>query len=390
MKEIVKNCPVCRLRRRKLTQQIMADIPSHQLYPCPPFSHVSLDYAGPFSARAMGNSRAQLKVWGLVIVCQNTRAVRMYAAAGYATDDFLTAYTRFTANHGNPLLVVSDSGSQLMKAAKHVDQFDLSKLDWVRIKEGAARNGTEWKVVQPGCQWRNGLAEAAVKLVKSTLYLTLASQKALNYAELDTLFSSVSNIVNQRPIGVKHFTEEDYVAITPNDLLLGRSRNTIPGIQYLKDETLTKRQEFMMEVEDLWWKQWYVQVFPSLVPFKKWRKEERNIQIGDIVLVMYEKSVGKGDYRLARVLSVYPDVHDVVRTVKVGFRRRSVREATLPYVPKPLDEMELGVQRLVVVSPVEEQKLEKSEEHTAGDSSEDGITGETDDKMDKTGDLTIK
>ena len=314
----------------------------------------------------------------------------MYAAAGYATDDFLTAYTRFSANHGNPLLVVSDSGSQLMKAAKHVDQFDLSKLDWVRIKEGAARNGTEWKVVQPGCQWRNGLAEAAVKLVKSTLYLTLASQKALNYAELDTLFSSVSNIVNQRPIGVKHFTEEDYVAITPNDLLLGRSRNTIPGIQYLKDETLTKRQEFMMEVEDLWWKQWYVQVFPSLVPFKKWRKEERNIQIGDIVLVMYEKSVGKGDYRLARVLRVYPDVHDVVRTVKVGFRRRSVREATLPYVPKPLDEMELGVQRLVVVSPVEEQKLEKSEEHTAGDSSEVGITSETDDKMIKTGDLTIK
>ena len=65
-----------------------------------------------------------------------------------------------------------------------------------------------------------------MKLVKSTLYLTLASQKALNYAELDTLFSSVSNIVNQRPIGVKHFTEEDYVAITPNDLLLGGNNGT--------------------------------------------------------------------------------------------------------------------------------------------------------------------
>ena len=173
----------------------MADIPSHQLFPCPPFSHVSLDFAGPFMARAMGNSRAQIKVWGLVVVCQNTRAVNMYATGGYATDDFLTAYTRFTANHGNPLLVVSDSGSQLTKAAKLMDQFDLTKLDWVKIRQGAARNGTEWKVVQPGCQWRNGLAEAAVKLVKSTLHHTLANQKALNFAELDTLFSSVCNLI---------------------------------------------------------------------------------------------------------------------------------------------------------------------------------------------------
>ena len=67
-KEIIKGCPVCKLRRRKLTQQIMADIPSHQLYPCPPFSHVSLDFAVPFLVRAMGNSRAQLKrLRGLLI-----------------------------------------------------------------------------------------------------------------------------------------------------------------------------------------------------------------------------------------------------------------------------------------------------------------------------------
>ena len=81
----------------------------------------------------------------------------------------------------------------------------------------------------PGCQWRNGLAEAAVKLVKSALDLTLASQVTLNYAEIDTLFSSVANLVNQRPLAVKSFTYEDHHAITPNDLLLGRSRNSAPG-----------------------------------------------------------------------------------------------------------------------------------------------------------------
>ena len=107
----------------------MADIPEHQLYPCPPFSFVSLDFAGPFEAKAMGNSQAVIKVWGLVLVCQNTRAVKMLATAGYSTDDFLTAFTRFTSNNGNPLLVVSDAGSQLVKAGKVIERSDPSSLD---------------------------------------------------------------------------------------------------------------------------------------------------------------------------------------------------------------------------------------------------------------------
>ena len=68
-KEICKSCPLCRLNKRKLSQQLMADIPEHKLYPCPPFSFVSLDFAGLFEAKAMGNSQAVIRVWGLVLVC---------------------------------------------------------------------------------------------------------------------------------------------------------------------------------------------------------------------------------------------------------------------------------------------------------------------------------
>ena len=115
-KSVCKACPKCKLLHQKACNQIMADIPQHQLAPCPPSSYISVDFAGPFKARAMGNSRSYLKVWGLVIVCQNSRAVRLYATSGYSTDNFLTTYRKFTANHGCPLLVVTDSGSQLKKA----------------------------------------------------------------------------------------------------------------------------------------------------------------------------------------------------------------------------------------------------------------------------------
>ena len=88
---------------------------------------------------------------------------------------------------------------------------------------------------------------------------------------------------------------------------------------------------------------------------KKWKTEHRSLCVGDIVLVLYEKKVGKGTYRLGRVTDVHPDIHGVVRTVTVGLRKTDKREKLLPYVPKPLVEIRLGVQRIAVICPVEEQ-----------------------------------
>ena len=314
----------------------------------------------------MGNSRSYVKLWGLVIVCQNTRAIKMYATAGYSTDDFLTAYQRFTANHGNPLLVVTDAGSQLRKAGKLVEQGDPAGLDWERIVNGAARSGTNWKCVEAGCQWRNGLAEAAVKLVKSTLELTINSQASLNYAELDTVFSSVANLVNQRPIAVRNYTEEDFHAICPNDLLLQRTKNTVPGAVYGDNDNLTKRQQVMHELETTWWNMWVRQALPHLVPFKRWKVEHRSVRVGDIVMVLTEKKIGKGVYRLGRVLATHPDSHNVVRTVTVGLRGKDRTDSVPTYIPKPLEEHRLGVQRLAVICPVEEQIVATS-------SSEEGL-----------------
>ena len=48
----------------------------------------------------------------------------------------------------------------------------------------------------------------------------------------------------------------------------------------------------------------------------------------------------------------------MVRTVTVGFRRKDVREPALPYVVKPLQEIQIGVQRIAVILPVEDQMVD--------------------------------
>ena len=69
---------------------------------------------------------------------------------------------------------------------------------------------------------------------------------------------------------------------------------------------------------------------------------------------------------------MHPDAHNRVRTVTVGMPRKDKNAGILPYVPKPLEEYTLGIQRIVVLCPVEEQNLDDvntmvTEQNTEGD-----------------------
>ena len=110
----------------------------------------------------------------------------------------------------------------------------------------------------------------------------------------------------------------------------------------------------MSDVYQTWWRSWYQQVLPTLVPCKKWRKEVRNLEVGDIFFIYYPSSI-QDDYRLAKIMETFPDEKGLVRTVRVCYRRRDKREKLREYRAKPLTEELVAVQRLSVLLPVSEQ-----------------------------------
>ena len=55
------------------------------------------------------------------------------------------------------------------------------------------------------------------------------------------------------------------------------------------------------------------------------------------------------DYRIAKVIEVYPDKKGLFRTVKVAFRKRDKREKKHVYWKKPLSEEIVAVQRLALL-----------------------------------------
>ena len=305
-----------------------------------------------------------MKVWPLLVACLATGAVHSAVMHNYGTSAFLLQWENFTALRGCPRLVWSDKGSQLTSAGNYITwtaREDPSNWGWDAISAQAARQGTTWKFVPAGCQFRNGLAEARVKAMKQTLMHTMVgstinAKPTVTYAELQVFLARAAGIVNDRPLGLRSFTGEDLVPLTPNQLLLGRTGVSPPVYSSEQIENFEMRNKYQEELLDIWWKQWFVQVFPNLLPYQRYKdsKRHRDLQVDDVCLLKYDGKV-RGTYRLCRVVKLFPDEHDVVRTVEVELRPRRKQEPSLPYQPRPMDKMQVGVQRLVLIVAHEDQ-----------------------------------
>ena len=54
-KKVVKSCPRCDLDRKSTLLQQMADIKEEQLTVAPPWTHVALDFCGPYTVKGEVN-----------------------------------------------------------------------------------------------------------------------------------------------------------------------------------------------------------------------------------------------------------------------------------------------------------------------------------------------
>ena len=96
----------------------MANLPDTLQSPSPPFTNVGLDPLQPITIKAMVNKRARMKVWVVIFICLNTKAVSMDLAPGYSANDFISAYSSYVTQIGEHGLVHSNRGSQHVSAQK--------------------------------------------------------------------------------------------------------------------------------------------------------------------------------------------------------------------------------------------------------------------------------
>ena len=303
-----------------------------------------------------------IKVWAVIFVCLQVKAVKIYMAGGLNTEDFLLVWDSFVADFGQPLVVYSDRGTNLVSAAKEGgDKLgDLPRYDWDRI-ENYNRGKTVWEFHPPGSQFRNGAVEVFVKKFKRYLKHKFAGRQMF-MLELQTSFKIVASILNSRPIyarwGNRGSDDPDYLTpLTPNMLLTGRANTQVPVREYDTSDRPLNRLKYVEETVAQWWQQYISQNFSSLIPRQKWYYEKRNMKTGDVVLIKYEGKCVPASYRLGVVTAVMVDTDKLVRTVEVEYSLLSVLapEKRLMYRGITKKRIKVAVQRLVLILPVEER-----------------------------------
>lgn len=312
---VLRNCFECKRRYKVLEKQIMAPLPQHRLPPAPIFGSTGVDLFGPLRIRDSVKKRVSKDCWGVIFVCTVTSAIHLELSEDYSCDSFLLCLKRFVNFRGMPSRFQSDPGTQLMAAASVVKSWDFSQvLDW------AAEKQVQWKIVPTNSQHYNGSAEAMIKITKKHL-AAITKNLHLTFGEMTTFFSEVMQIVNSRPltrtVGADIFSGGG--PITPLHLMGGRASINVPLVSLDGKASITKRLRFLEETRSEFWKKWLAQVFPHLVPSYRWRRQYRDVQVDDVVLVQ-DSSLFSGAYKLAIVKEVKKGGDGRVRTVILKYK----------------------------------------------------------------------
>ena len=211
-----------------------------------------------------------------------------------------------------------------------------------------------------------------MKVLKRTLKLALNPGVILSYPELVTLLARISYTINSRPLGLIGVSDssqqEDHMSpLTPNMMLLGRSSNFSPALEYSSDDRFCSRLAYITQVEKDWWDKWIVQVWPTLFSYKKWKVEKQNLALGDIVMLKYPGQF-KDDYTIAKVTDVHPGEDGLVRQVTVSYKKRNSRESPHVYKSKPLLSERVAIHRLHKLHLVDEDLKQNVIKTSSGDS----------------------
>ena len=347
VRSIRKSCIRCRFLSKKLAGQIMAPLPKERVLPSPPWTNVSVDLFGPFECKDVVKKRMKVKVWGIIFTCLVSRASHLDVTSSYGTDSVLQALRRFISVRGSPQQIVSDQGSQMVGCSKEID-FLLELVNWDVVEGWCTSERINWKLVPPQAQHMNGCSEALIRVTKKLLAQRLEGI-ILSFEELQTVFFEVANILNSRPLGIYARPGDDPLdggPITPNHLLMGRATSQIPQFKYT-NVSLTKRVKFIQEIVSQFWNKWHIVAFPSLVPQYKWRVQERNMCVGDVVL-MKDESASPGVFKLGQISGVRVSDDGCVRSVTVRYVKSADGARVHGYASRP-------VHKLVVILPVDEQ-----------------------------------
>ena len=231
------------------------------------------------------------------------------------TDDFINVLKRFVNRRGNAKALYSDCGTNFKGAHKELKDC-LMALNQIEIGQYAAQEDMEWHFNPPDAPHMGGAWERLVGCVKVALR-NIVKERLVTDFQLMTLLTEVETIINSRPLTETSDDINDLEALTPNHFLLGRANRHLPmGVFTDHDLCSRKRWRQVQLLADHFWKRFRKEYLPSLTKRVKWNSEQRNSEIGDLVLLA-DSNAPRGQWKMARIIKVFPGEDGVVRVAEI-------------------------------------------------------------------------
>ena len=338
----------CKKLDKKLSGQVMGNLPQERLKPAPPWYSTSVDLFGPFTIRDAVKKRTTSKAYGVIFNCIGTRAVYLDLAPDYSTESFLMVLRRFVSLRGYPSKMYSDNGAQLVAASQELKNV-IKSWDWEKLKSFGVMENFEWNFTPADAPWQNGTSESLIRSVKRSLKAAIG-ESILTFSELQTVLFEVANLINERSIGRHPRSPEDGSYLCPNDLLLGRSTTRVPSGPFKESTNPRLRFEFIQNIVNSFWKRWTTNYFPDLIVRQKWHTAHRNLKTGDLVLIQ-DSNLVRGQWRLGIVSNTFPGSDGKVRRVEVQYKNPKQGEPVTKYQGRGYVTIERPVHRLVLLIP---------------------------------------
>ena len=322
IREWEKECNECQKRKAKAAKQVMAPLPQIRLRSSlRAFAQTAVDFGGPF-VTVQGRRTRRQKRYLCLFTCLASRAVHLEMAYALDTDSFLNAFYRMVNRRGLPKEMLSDNGGNFVGANKELCDL-VKELDQEKITKLTANQGVNWKFNPPLAPHFGGVHETMIKAAKRAIHAILGNADITD-EELTTAFTGAEALLNSRPLTYQSANPEDDVPLTPNHFLFGQI-----GGQFAPesvDHTAFNPKKRWRRVQELvrhFWHRWIREWIPALNIRRKWLTTERDLQVGDVVLVI-SPNTPRGHWPLGRITEVFPGKDGHVRVAKVQVGRNEL------------------------------------------------------------------
>ncbi|XP_054757082.2 uncharacterized protein LOC135154340 [Lytechinus pictus] len=318
--KLISRCVTCRKLRRPTQVQKMADLPKDRLTSEPPFSYCGMDCFGPWIIR---EGRKEVKKYGLLFTCMSSRAIHIEVLNSLSTDAFINALRRFISVRGPVRQLRSDRGTNFVGAENELMKA-WKEMNHEKVKQHLLREGCDYFAFTfnfPCSSHMGGAWERQIRTVRRVLEALLRqNSQQLDDDSLRTLLCEAAAIVNSRPLSVEFLNDPSHLEpITPILLLTQKSRVILPppGVFPREDLYAKKRWRRVQHLANEFWSRWRKEFLSQLQSRNKWTVPQRDMRVGDIVLIK-EENIPRNMWSLGRVVETYASGDTHIRKVKIA------------------------------------------------------------------------